>query len=343
MNELEIIRSQIAVEQAHAAEVANACAALFGAEAPPYREATALFRDACVSYLVWVLARFEERDQTLSELLASRRSSGQRRRGRERARHSPALIGPLRHQPRGARRGSRPRLRASESPARTPAGRNSSAFSTRTGPRRAALDRSARGAPGSRGPGAPFARSMRIPYSMSADGSDASAQLPAGIGSGAAPAQAMSIETDRRGSMPSCSRPGGYPLWVRQAARAHRRSPAPEPRRGARGRGRGPRAHHRARRTGRRARAAPEALAGLAGRQSGLARRARELHPRRCRPPAILMRRRDVGVGRSGVRHGGGPAAARRRLAPRATVVAAAAMAPRAARLRSFRGISSAS
>jgi hypothetical protein len=68
MNEIEIIRSQLAVEQSHAAEVANACAAVLGS-------ATALFREACVSYLVWVLARFEERDQTLSELLASRQST----------------------------------------------------------------------------------------------------------------------------------------------------------------------------------------------------------------------------------------------------------------------------
>lgn len=65
MNELEIIRSQLAVEQAHAAEVANACAAP-GTTAP--------FREACVSYLVWVLARFEERDQSLSELLVARQS-----------------------------------------------------------------------------------------------------------------------------------------------------------------------------------------------------------------------------------------------------------------------------
>jgi len=68
MNELEIIRSQLAVEQAHAAEVVNACAAAFGstgAAAAP-AETTALFREASVSYLVWVLARFEERDQTLS-------------------------------------------------------------------------------------------------------------------------------------------------------------------------------------------------------------------------------------------------------------------------------------
>lgn len=77
MNELEIIRSQLAVERAHAADVVNACAAAFGstdAASAPW-EATAPFRDACVSYLVWVLARFEERDQTLSELLVARQSS----------------------------------------------------------------------------------------------------------------------------------------------------------------------------------------------------------------------------------------------------------------------------
>jgi hypothetical protein len=72
MNELEIIRSQLAVEQAHAAEVVDACAAVFGRTDPPPSQASALFREASVGYLVWVLARFEERDQTLSELLASR-------------------------------------------------------------------------------------------------------------------------------------------------------------------------------------------------------------------------------------------------------------------------------
>lgn len=77
MNELEILRSQLVAEQSHAAEVANACAVASestGAVAAP-QEAIALFREACVSYLVWVLARFEERDQTLSELLASRQSN----------------------------------------------------------------------------------------------------------------------------------------------------------------------------------------------------------------------------------------------------------------------------
>ncbi|HEX8756070.1 MAG TPA: hypothetical protein VF745_07010 [Steroidobacteraceae bacterium] len=77
MNELEIIRRQLAAEQSHAAEVANACAAVFGSpdEGALLSEATAGFREACVNYLVWVLSRFEECDQTLSELLGSRQSS----------------------------------------------------------------------------------------------------------------------------------------------------------------------------------------------------------------------------------------------------------------------------
>ena len=77
MNEIEIIRSQLAVERSHAAEIANACAAVFGAGTAPSvpDESAALFREACVGYLVWVLARFEERDQTLSELLSARESA----------------------------------------------------------------------------------------------------------------------------------------------------------------------------------------------------------------------------------------------------------------------------
>ena len=73
MNEIEIIRSQLAIEQSHAAEVAHACAAVLGLTREPAidAESAASFREACVSYLVWVLARFEERDQTLSELLAA--------------------------------------------------------------------------------------------------------------------------------------------------------------------------------------------------------------------------------------------------------------------------------
>lgn len=76
MNEIEIIRSQLAAEQSHAAQVVSACAAAFAAtgSAAASADTTALFLEASVSYLVWVLARFEERDQTLSELLAARQS-----------------------------------------------------------------------------------------------------------------------------------------------------------------------------------------------------------------------------------------------------------------------------
>jgi hypothetical protein len=73
VNELEIIRSQLLAEQAHAAEVANACAAVLESTGSSALDAgQAQFREACVGYLAWVLARFEERDQTLSDLLAAR-------------------------------------------------------------------------------------------------------------------------------------------------------------------------------------------------------------------------------------------------------------------------------
>jgi hypothetical protein len=93
MNELEIIRSQLAVEQSHAAEVANACAAAFGSTGsrPASDEATALFREACVDYLVWVLTRFEERDQSLSELLGARRPLAGSKAAAD-ARHLGALV-----------------------------------------------------------------------------------------------------------------------------------------------------------------------------------------------------------------------------------------------------------
>ncbi len=73
MNELEIIRRQLRTEQTHAAQVADACAAVLGSEKPVTASPAALqdFREACVAYLVWVLARFEERDQSLAERLSA--------------------------------------------------------------------------------------------------------------------------------------------------------------------------------------------------------------------------------------------------------------------------------
>jgi hypothetical protein len=77
MNEIEIIRSQLALEQSHAAQVAHACAALFGSQraAASSPEAAAALREAGVSYLVWALARFEERDQRLAEIMSVRESA----------------------------------------------------------------------------------------------------------------------------------------------------------------------------------------------------------------------------------------------------------------------------
>ena len=70
-----MIRAQLTAERQHASTVANACATALGR-----RNAVALssgpaleeFRQACVDYLVCVLAWFEERDQRLSDLWHAR-------------------------------------------------------------------------------------------------------------------------------------------------------------------------------------------------------------------------------------------------------------------------------
>ena len=86
MNEVEIIRQQLALERAHVGTVANACANAMqgdaGAKAPG--DALWQFRRACVDYLACVLAWFEERDQRLTDLLQTRpRSSDPARRSFE--------------------------------------------------------------------------------------------------------------------------------------------------------------------------------------------------------------------------------------------------------------------
>ena len=140
MNELEIIRSQLAVEQSHAADVTHACAAVFGATDSSLSEGTALFREACVSYLVWVLARFEERDQTLSELLATRQSTASGAAGAS-ARHLAGLIGRS-----GTSREALSRLEAALAAGEAPAARAgwqefARFFDSAWVPRRAALER----------------------------------------------------------------------------------------------------------------------------------------------------------------------------------------------------------
>jgi hypothetical protein len=67
MNELELIRTQLSSERRHAADVADAGALVFAAQ-PPGFGASDEFRQACVDYLVCVLAWFEERDRRLAQL-----------------------------------------------------------------------------------------------------------------------------------------------------------------------------------------------------------------------------------------------------------------------------------
>ncbi len=90
MNESEIIRAQLVTERVHATQVANACASVCGtADAG---EAHAPFRDAGVDYLVWVLSRFEQRDQLLAELIG--RSAPSAARSAEQT-DLPAELAPL--------------------------------------------------------------------------------------------------------------------------------------------------------------------------------------------------------------------------------------------------------
>jgi hypothetical protein len=80
MNEVEIIRAQLAAERLRAGAVANACADALGhpGASPGANEAQlAAFRQACVDYLVCVLAWFEERDQRLTDLARGRLASAE--------------------------------------------------------------------------------------------------------------------------------------------------------------------------------------------------------------------------------------------------------------------------
>jgi hypothetical protein len=75
MNEVELIRVQLSVERQHATEVSQACVSALWAAVSAGGESLAglqPFRQASVEYLVWVLARFEERDQVFRDLVHSR-------------------------------------------------------------------------------------------------------------------------------------------------------------------------------------------------------------------------------------------------------------------------------
>jgi hypothetical protein len=71
MNEIELLRNQLATERRHVREVASACAAAH-AGAPPAAGDAALeaLRAACGEYLGRVLDWFDRRDQRLGELYA---------------------------------------------------------------------------------------------------------------------------------------------------------------------------------------------------------------------------------------------------------------------------------
>jgi hypothetical protein len=71
MNEVQLIRNQLALERAHASAVANACATA-EAGAGPTSDSLGQFRRSCVDYLACVLAWFEERDQRLTDLIQLR-------------------------------------------------------------------------------------------------------------------------------------------------------------------------------------------------------------------------------------------------------------------------------
>jgi hypothetical protein len=71
MNEIELLRDQLATERRHVREVASACAkAHAGASARPGDAALEALRAACGEYLGCVLEWFGRRDQRLRELYA---------------------------------------------------------------------------------------------------------------------------------------------------------------------------------------------------------------------------------------------------------------------------------
>lgn len=77
MDEIQLIRNQLAAQRQHASAVANACARALAPAATHALAGGSLgqFRQACVDYLVCVLAWFEERDQRLSDFAHARVAS----------------------------------------------------------------------------------------------------------------------------------------------------------------------------------------------------------------------------------------------------------------------------
>ncbi len=70
MNEVGLIRAQLSLERQHALEVGRALAAANSSGGET--NVPDGFRQASVEYLVWILSRFEEREQVFHDLLRAR-------------------------------------------------------------------------------------------------------------------------------------------------------------------------------------------------------------------------------------------------------------------------------
>ncbi len=70
MNEVELIRAQLALERQHAFDVSRALSS--AGSSSDGLDSLQAFRQASVDYLVWILSRFEEREQTFHDLLRGR-------------------------------------------------------------------------------------------------------------------------------------------------------------------------------------------------------------------------------------------------------------------------------
>jgi hypothetical protein len=81
MNEIQLLRLQLATERTHVSAVVNACASVLGRAPVPLAGGSPLaqFLEAGVDYLVCVLAWFEERDQRLGDLARALPGAPERR------------------------------------------------------------------------------------------------------------------------------------------------------------------------------------------------------------------------------------------------------------------------
>jgi hypothetical protein len=90
MNEVELIRAQLSLERQHAFDVSRALSAA-GSRSGDGLDSAQAFRQAGVDYLVWILSRFEEREQTFHDLLRAR--AGADDSGRRAVENALALSG----------------------------------------------------------------------------------------------------------------------------------------------------------------------------------------------------------------------------------------------------------